>query len=411
MATSPIYNWPEPDNGDLVKNGALAIRTLGNAIDTTMGTMTPKSIVDAKGDLIAASSNDTPARLAVGANGEYLVADSTTATGLRWQGDFAAGKNKFLNGDFSVNQRNFVSSTTSGTYGFDRWFTESTGGTVTSSAQPFTAGTAPVAGYEGTNFLRVLTASQSAVNNYAAFDQRIENVRTFAGQTITLSFWAKAASGTPKVSVEMIQDFGSGGSSRVNTAASAATTISTSWARYSVTIAIPSISGKTVGTSSYLELFLWVSAGTNFTSRTNSIGLQNNTFDFWGLQIEAGSIATPFQTATGTVQGELAACQRYFELVAYAAGSPSGVTVPAIVYTSSVAAIGFIQYQPKRSTPTITTPTTTMRFISNLGVNTGQTPAFSGMTVNAAAIATTATFLTSYGFLDTIGNVSISSEL
>ena len=84
MATSPIYNWPEPDNSDLVKNGALAIRTLGNAIDTTMATMVPKSIVDAKGDLIAGTAADTAARLAVGANGETLVADSSTATGLKW---------------------------------------------------------------------------------------------------------------------------------------------------------------------------------------------------------------------------------------------------------------------------------------------------------------------------------------
>jgi len=85
MATSPLYSWPEPDNTDLVKNGALAIRTLGNAIDTTMGTMTPKSIVDAKGDLIAATANDTPARLAVGANDTMLIADSTAATGLAWK--------------------------------------------------------------------------------------------------------------------------------------------------------------------------------------------------------------------------------------------------------------------------------------------------------------------------------------
>lgn len=84
MATSPIYNWPEPDNTDLVKNGALAMRTLGDAIDTTMATMTPKSIVDAKGDLIAASAADTPARLAVGANGTFLTPDSTAGVGLKW---------------------------------------------------------------------------------------------------------------------------------------------------------------------------------------------------------------------------------------------------------------------------------------------------------------------------------------
>jgi hypothetical protein len=84
MATSPIYNWPEPDNTDLVKNGALAIRTLGNAIDTTMATMIAKTIVDAKGDLIGATAADTPARLAVGTNGQVLTADSTAATGLAW---------------------------------------------------------------------------------------------------------------------------------------------------------------------------------------------------------------------------------------------------------------------------------------------------------------------------------------
>jgi hypothetical protein len=84
MATSPIYSWPEPDNTDLVKNGALAIRTLGNAIDTTMGTMVAKTVVDAKGDLIAATAADTVARLAVGTNNQVLTADSSTATGLKW---------------------------------------------------------------------------------------------------------------------------------------------------------------------------------------------------------------------------------------------------------------------------------------------------------------------------------------
>jgi len=84
MATSPNYGWLEPDNTDLVKNGALAIRTLGNAIDTTMATMTPKSTVTTKGDLVAATAASTPARLAVGTNGQVLTADSTASTGLAW---------------------------------------------------------------------------------------------------------------------------------------------------------------------------------------------------------------------------------------------------------------------------------------------------------------------------------------
>jgi hypothetical protein len=60
------------------------MRTLGDAIDTTMATMVAKTIVDAKGDIIAATAADTVARLAVGTNGQYLQADSTAATGLKW---------------------------------------------------------------------------------------------------------------------------------------------------------------------------------------------------------------------------------------------------------------------------------------------------------------------------------------
>lgn len=91
MATSPNYSWPEPDNTDLVKNGALAIRTLGNAIDTTMATMTPKSVYSAKGSIAAATAASTPANLSVGANDTVLTADSTTATGLKWAAPVTGG--------------------------------------------------------------------------------------------------------------------------------------------------------------------------------------------------------------------------------------------------------------------------------------------------------------------------------
>lgn len=119
MATSPLFGWEEPDDTDLVKDGAAAIRTLGNAIDTSMGDLLggttgqvlskasntnmdftwvtsddanaiQNAIVDAKGDLIAATAADTPARLAVGANNTVLIADSAESTGLRWGGGWAA---------------------------------------------------------------------------------------------------------------------------------------------------------------------------------------------------------------------------------------------------------------------------------------------------------------------------------
>lgn len=116
MATTTNFGWETPDDTDLVKDGAAAIRTLGNSIDTSMvdlkggttGQVLSKNsntdmdftwvaqddsnaiqnaIVDAKGDLIAASGADTPARLAVGTNEHRLVADSAETTGLKYVAD------------------------------------------------------------------------------------------------------------------------------------------------------------------------------------------------------------------------------------------------------------------------------------------------------------------------------------
>lgn len=114
MATTTTnFGWDIPQSTDLVKDGATAIAALGQDIDTalvdlkggTTGQVLAKAsgtdldfswvaqddsnaiqnaIVDAKGDLIAATAADTPARLAVGTNGQVLTADSTASTGIKW---------------------------------------------------------------------------------------------------------------------------------------------------------------------------------------------------------------------------------------------------------------------------------------------------------------------------------------
>jgi hypothetical protein len=289
---------------------------------------------------------------------------------------YSAGKNKVINGDFYVNQRSFTSTTTSGTYGFDRWTTYMFDGTSTYSSQNFTPGTAPVSGYEGKSYLRMVTTGQT--NSIAAtiIKNRIEDVRTYAGQTVTLSFWAKAASGTPKIYAELVQNFGSGGSGDVNITGTQLT-LSTSWARYTYTVAVPSISGKTIGTSSLLDLNLWVSAGSGYNARTNSLGIQSNTFDIWGVQLEAGSTATTFQTATGTIQGELAACQRYYWRLP---GTTSDSYAGFAANRTTTTALAIIQNPvPMRTNPAITIINTTSAWFYGLpsgtqAISSFQTP-------------------------------------
>jgi hypothetical protein len=273
----------------------------------------PNTLVDAKGDIVVASASDTPAILSKGSDGTVLVSDSTTSTGLAWQpyaSPFVAGKNKIINGDFNINQRNFTSVTGDANYHFDRWRLGKLGGTVTVTPQTFTVGSAPVLGYESKNFVQIATSGQTGTT-YTVLDHPIESVRTLSGQVATYSFWARTTSGTAKIAVEFFQDFGTGGSTFVVTNGSNVT-INSTWQRYSITYTLPSISGKTIGSNDNLVARLWLSASSEWNPNTGTIGIQNSTIQIWGCQVESGSVATPFATATGTIQGELAVCQRYY---------------------------------------------------------------------------------------------------
>jgi hypothetical protein len=330
----------------------------------------PLKTTYADGDVYSASDvNDT--------NGTVNLVGQTN--------NFYAAKNKIINADFRFNQRSFTSTTISGTYGFDRWVLGFVSdGTVTYSAQTFTAGTAPVAGYEAINFARIVTSGQTLSSAASIFGQAIEDVRTFAGQTATLSFWAKTASGTPKVAIELQQNFGTGGSpSAAVTTYAGQSTLSTSWARYSITVAVPSISGKTVGTTantSSLGINIWTSAGSTFNSRTGSLGIQNTTIDIWGVQFESGSTATAFQTASGSIGGELALCQRYYARYANEAANNILVISGNYSTTQAIAVLPFI-------TQMRVAPTVSVSAAADFGVYSNN--GFAGVTGFSAAEMTT----------------------
>jgi hypothetical protein len=161
--------------------------------------------------------------------------------------------------------------------------------------------------------LHIDITGQAAAGDFFYMAHAIENVRTLAGKQVTLSFLAKATAGTPKIGIEIVQNFGSGGapSAVVNTAISAVT-ISAILTRYSVTFTIPSISGKSLGTNNddSVSIFLWMSSGSTNAARASNIGIQNSSFDVTDVQLEEGSVATAFERLPQQVQ--LAWCQRYF---------------------------------------------------------------------------------------------------
>jgi hypothetical protein len=390
--TTP-FSWQMPTSTDLVTDLPADFETFGQAVATSMADLLggttgqvlskasntdmdftwvaqddsnaiQNSIVDAKGDLIAASANDTPARLAVGNNGETIVADSSQTTGLAWAGNYAAGKNKIINGAFDVWQRgsSFTLSSNTRTYCADRFAVTSvfSAGSSSVSRQTFTPATAPVAGYEGQYFQRITAATTST---YIDCFQFIEDVRTFAGQSVTFSFWAKA-SASVTVNGYRIQNFGSGGSSEV-AGVQGTFGLTTSWQRFTTTFTVPSISGKTVGTSSFLGIGFYISSGI-------TAGL---TIDTWGVQLEAGSVATAFQTATGTLQGETSACQRYYYLHA----SGIHLSLGNAGYYSATQVNGIVQLPTTmRTVPTLVASSGTSFYVADR--NGGDDP-FNSLTI------------------------------
>jgi hypothetical protein len=285
--------------------------------------------VTTKGDLYTFSTTDT--RLPVGNNGETIVADSSTSTGLRYNANFSAGKNVIINGAFDVWQRgtSFTLTNNSDNYTTDRliaWFNGSTNGTNTLTRQTFTAGQTDVPN-NPTYFVRWTATTLGSGQTVCDFRQRVENVAQFAGQTVAFSFYLKASSAiaSGNLSAYATQNFGSGGSTAVDTLMTlSSTAIGTSWTRYTATATLPSITGKTVGTSNFVQYFVRVA------------GISNGiVLDTSNWQVEAGSVATAFQTATGTIQGELAACQRYFYLTNSADGAYTQYGIGQAVSTSA----------------------------------------------------------------------------
>ena len=295
-------------------------------------------------------------------------------------GPLAGFRNRIINGDFDFWQRG--TSFTGSEYGADRWIHNRDGTTHTATRQPFTLGQTDVPG-EPTYFCSTVVSSVAGAANFSALVQFIEDVRTFAGQQVTVSFWAKVDS-TKNIAIELQQHFGTGGSPSAIVRAIGTTKVSigTSWQKVTVTVTVPSISGKTLGTTvdNHLVLAIFFDAGSDFNYRTDSLGQQSGTFDIAQVQIEPGPVATPFeQRPIGT---ELALCKRYAQWVPF---SQQFLAAGNVTHETT------LSWPEMRTTPNATAltadPNTANLFLNNSVSVIGRVTPYGGSAILSATAA------------------------
>jgi hypothetical protein len=306
------------------------------------------------------------------------------------------GYNYIINGGFEVNQRAVASVTVNGGYPVDRWMSISLGSTFVASQQAFTLGQTDVPG-EPKNYMRyVVTSVANAANRVCVFE-RVEGVRTLAGKVATLTFYAKVDAAKP-IAIEFSQSFGTGGSpsTSVNAINVVKTTLSTTWTKYTIPVTVPSISGKTLGTDNNdnLAVGIWFDAGSDYNTRTNSLGQQSGTFEISNVKLEEGPVATPFVNEGYAV--ELQKCRRYCRAlggnVVY-----EDISVPRGAASTIVAHVQIPLFPPMRAIPTIVAPTSYANFMltdgagasaalsTNPTVNSGSSPNMLTVTCTVAS--------------------------
>jgi hypothetical protein len=266
----------------------------------------PASIVDAKGDLIVGTAADTVQKRTVGADGSYLVADSTQTTGLNWAGPSnIAGKNFIINGGFDIWQRGTSVAAGNGVYTADRWatFTDSESRTVSRQ----------VTG-DSTNLpniqycARMQRPASNTGTGRVIIGSGLETANSIPliNKPVTLSFYARAGANFSSSAngLFVYLQYGTGTDQNVfvgftgNTNLLVETkTLTTTWQRFSITATFPTNANQ---------------IGYQFGYTPTGTAGAADYFEITGVQLEIGSLATPFSRAAGNIQGELATCQRYY---------------------------------------------------------------------------------------------------
>jgi len=216
-------------------------------------------------------------------------------------------RNRLINSCFRVWQRgtsfNPITTTAqSGVYTADRWKAslDSADGNIFLTRAAFAAGQTEVPG--NPQYYITMAAQAFGTGTRLRFEQRIEDVTSFANDMVTISFYAKVTT-AGSINLSYTQNFGTGGSASVTGVISSSVPVTASWSKIVISASIPSVLGKTIGANNYLaiELNLPLAMG-NY-----------NYLILSSVQIESGPAATPFEFRP--LGAEIGLCQRYYLLI------------------------------------------------------------------------------------------------
>ena len=327
-----------------------------------------KSLINAKGDLITGTADNTPAIQTVGSNGQMLMADSSATAGLRYV-DPPANRNMVINGAMQVAQRGTSVTGITGT-GYntaDRWRTVLDSlGTWTQSVEadgPTGSGL--------TKSMKVLctTADSSpAAGDRLVIGQRLEGqdlqrIRkgTASAEPLTLSFWVKSNVTGTYVATLVDED-----NNRL-VAASYAVSASATWERKTITFPADSTGALDNDNAVSLQAQFWLGAGTTWTSGTlqttwgantaantyvggtNLAAATNNYWQITGVQLETGPVATPFEFEP--YEATLRKCQRYYQRMKPGTDPFGWLTGFGSAASTTLLRVPFPLHVPLRATP------------------------------------------------------------
>ena len=305
-----------------------------------------------------------------------LAITGTVSSGSNYISPYTGMKNRIINGAMMIDQRNAGASVTpaSGDYTVDRWQAIASQASKY-SVQQNAGSVTPPSGYK--NYLGITSLSSYAVTATDSFHLRqpIEGLNvadlgwgSASAATVTLSFWVRSSL------------TGTFGGALYNSATNRTYVFSytinsaNTWEQKSVTIA-----GDTSGTwltSNGIGIYVQFSLGMgstysgaagswsstlylSVTGAQSVVGTNGATFYITGVQLELGTVATPFESRLYGY--ELGLCQRYYEKSYDIDTAPGTAT-----FTNLIPLTGYINGWPggmttwipwkvdKRSTPTLT---------------------------------------------------------